>query len=345
MDEKKLFELAMKLAEQMVRKDNPTPSDVHYDQNLTNISVAYFQNQSDFIADMIFPNIPVQKQSDRYIIFDESDFNRDEMEKRAPATETKGGGWRYSNDSYQCDVWGFHKDLDAQTRANEDEIFEIDRATVIYLTMKALLNREIQWFTNFFKTGVWGTDVVGNTNFTYWDDAASDPIEDVMKAKRIMHLSTGREPNMLVLGRIVFDKLRQHPDVLTRILYTGSKEAPAKVVLRTLQELFEIENILVSNAIYNTAKEGQTQSNAWIAGRNALLMHRAPSPGRMVASAGYTFSWRGYAGQNAYNGVSISRFEAPLIKSERYEIESAYSQKVISANLGYFFSNAVQATV
>ena len=42
---------------------NPTASDVHVNRPLTNISIAYTQDASTFVADKVFPNIPVAKQS------------------------------------------------------------------------------------------------------------------------------------------------------------------------------------------------------------------------------------------------------------------------------------------
>ena len=62
----------------------PTPSDVHVNQPLTNISIAYLQSQMRFVADRIFPVIPVEKQSDRYYTYDRGDWNRNEMQERAP---------------------------------------------------------------------------------------------------------------------------------------------------------------------------------------------------------------------------------------------------------------------
>ena len=71
----------------MIRKAQPTPGDVHVDSPMTNISIAYLQAASLFVADRVFPNIPVQKQSDLYFKYDRGMFNRDQMPKpRASAT-------------------------------------------------------------------------------------------------------------------------------------------------------------------------------------------------------------------------------------------------------------------
>ena len=45
---------------------NPTLSQVHVDAILTNSSVAYIQAADNFIANKVFPIVPVDKQSDLY---------------------------------------------------------------------------------------------------------------------------------------------------------------------------------------------------------------------------------------------------------------------------------------
>ncbi|NLI59426.1 MAG: hypothetical protein GX387_13140 [Clostridium sp.] len=52
----------------------PKMQDAHIDRALTNISVAYMQDEKSFIADKVFPRIPVKKQSDVYFIYNKGDF-------------------------------------------------------------------------------------------------------------------------------------------------------------------------------------------------------------------------------------------------------------------------------
>src|SRR5690554_4523754 len=97
---------------------NPTPSDVHVNRPLTTMSLAFMQSADGFVADRVFPNIPVMKQSDTYFTYDRGYFNRVEMKKRAPSTESAGGGYAIGTDSYNAQVYAFHKDIDDQLRAN-----------------------------------------------------------------------------------------------------------------------------------------------------------------------------------------------------------------------------------
>ena len=64
----------------------PTPGDVHVNTPLTQISIAYLQNQTEFVAAQVCPIIPVTKQSDRYYVYNRGDFFRDQMQRRALAS-------------------------------------------------------------------------------------------------------------------------------------------------------------------------------------------------------------------------------------------------------------------
>ena len=118
---------------------NPTRGDVHVNRPLTNISIAYLQRAIAFISSQVFPNIPVQKQSDSYFTYSRADFNRDEATQRAPGAESAGGGYRLDADAtYSCRVNAYHKDVADQIRNNADSPLNLDREASEYVTLKAL---------------------------------------------------------------------------------------------------------------------------------------------------------------------------------------------------------------
>jgi hypothetical protein len=187
----------------------PTSQQVHVDAILTNISVAYMQQQANFIASRVFPIVPVSKQSDKFFTYTKNDWFRDEAQRRADATESAGGGYGLSTDTYHADVFAFHKDIGDQTRANADAPIQVDREAAEFVTMRLLLKMETQFVSSFFTTGVWGTD---DTPSNLWSDyTSSDPLGDVEDGKRAILSTTGFEPNTLVLGYDVFRSLKNHP--------------------------------------------------------------------------------------------------------------------------------------
>lgn len=324
----------------------PTNSAVHIDRPLTNISIAYLQNAENFVANRVFPNLGVSKQSDVFWKYNREDFNRDGMKKRAPATESAGGGYNLATDTYYCDVWALHKDIDDQTRANTDDPLSPDRDATNWLTHQFLISRERQFVSTAFTTSVWGTDVTGVSGapgagqVQYWSEAASTPIEDVETARNTVLQETGFEPNVIVLGQQVWSALKNHPDILDRIKYASANNNPVMVTRQTVAALFEVDELLVMKAIWNSGNEGATESNAFIGGKNALFCYRTPSAGLLTPTAGYTFGWTGFTGADI-NGTRMKRLRMENIESDRIEIQAAYDIKIVGTDLGYFFSGVV----
>ncbi len=337
----------------------PSRGDVHVNRPLTNISIAYLQRAGAFVANRVFPNIPVAKRSDVYFTYERGEFNRDEMEERAPGTESAGGNYQIGNETYFAKERSYHKDVPDSIRDNADSPLNLDREATEFVTLKGLINREVNWASAYFTAGdpgdTWRFDVDGdaarsasfdptdaaNNQVVFWDDAASTPIEDIRLLKRFILGDTGFMPNALTLGRAVFDALIDHPDIVGRLDRGQTPTGPAVANKESLAALFEVEEILVMDAIKNSGKEGQANSHDFIGGKHALLSYRPSSPGLLTPSAGYTFSWTGRVG-SGNDGMRIKRFRMEPLNSDRIEIDMSYDQKLVSADLGAFFGSIVQ---
>lgn len=320
---------------QVIRKAQPDVSDVHQNSALTDISVAYLQDRNNFVSDKVFPIVPVDKQSDVYFKLTKGNFRRNQAGVRAPGTESVGGGFDVTkNSTYNAAVYAFHMDVPLQVRANAD--FDIEAAAAEYVTEVLQIQREVNWASEMFTTGVWATDKVGTTDFVKWDDGSSDPEADIDAGKSKILTATGRMPNTLVVDYNTHLALKRHPVIQDRFHFTTSESITETLIAK----FFEVERYLVAKASYNTAEEGATDVDALVMGKNALLAYVAPRPGLMTPSAGYTFAWRGLTGNNDL-GIAISRIDAPLLKATRIEAELAYDHQVVGSDLGYFFSNTV----
>jgi hypothetical protein len=313
----------------------PTTSDVHVDAVLTNMSVAYIQNQAHFVAGQVFPTVPVEKQSDKYFIYTKGDWFRDEAQLRAPGTESAGSGYTLSTDTYSADVYAFHKDIDDQTRKNSDSPLNPDRDATQFVTQRMLMRQEIDWFSTYFTQGVWETDVI-LTGTDQWNDASSDPIDVIETGKATILTDTGLMPNTLTVGYDVHRQLRNHPDIIDRVKYTSG----APIGNSVIADFFGIDRYLVSMGIKNTAAEGVADVMANIAGKHALLTHSASSPSTLTPSAGYCFKWRGIS-DGLNKDVGITRMRMASLRSDRIEAQMAWDNKVVALDLGYFIANAV----
>ena len=119
----------------------PNMQNAHIDRALTNTSVAYMQDASAFIADKVFPIVPVKRQSDVFYIYNKGDFMRDEAQVRGAASESAGGDYGVeASDPYYCRKHAFHKDVTPEERETIDKMVEkleeFDDVQTVYTNMK-----------------------------------------------------------------------------------------------------------------------------------------------------------------------------------------------------------------
>lgn len=310
---------------------NPTSFDVHVDAILTNMSVAYMQEASAFVASRAFPQVSVVKQTDKYYVYDQADFFRDQVQRRADGTQSAGTGYSLSTATYAAEVYALHKDIGDQTRANADDPLDMDMDATRFLTQQMLIRQEVEWAASAFTTGVWGTD---STPGTLWDAASSTPIANIETAKNTVLTNTGYVPNTVIMSYKVFSALMDNADIVDRIKYTSVESVSEDLLAR----LFNVDRVLIMAGTYNTAANGATAAYSQIGDKDVLVCYTPENPGLMQPSAGYTMVWNGVS-SGMGTSSAISRFRLEAEKADRIEIEAAWDTKIVSSALGYFLSD------
>lgn len=330
-----------------------SPSAVHIDAPLTNLTIAFVQETTGFIADRVFPKVPVTKKTDKYYIYDRAQFNRTgEVKARAPRTQAPRIGMTLSTDTYSTDVFSLATDFDFETLANEDAALDVRSAAASMLTSQLLIDREIKWASTYFTGGVWTTDwdgvagAPGANQVRQWSDYTnSTPIQDVTTIKRTVQLKSGGfKPNVMVVGKEVRDTLINHPDILVRLNGGATVTNTALVTDAKLAEIFDVEEFLVMETVKNAGLEGLTESNAFIGGKAVAFYYRPRAAGLMIPSAGYIFTWDELENASGH-GISIKSYTGDYLAidgiAEVLEANMAYDHKVVSADLGAFIDTVI----
>jgi hypothetical protein len=337
----------------------PTAKDLHIDAALTNISIGY-RNQT-YIADEIFPLVPVQKRTDIIPKFPQSHWFRNAAMKRVSGTKSLRGGFTVDTaDKYRCDRYSYGYEIDDEQRANADSIFQLDRLATDFATDKVQMAREIRFATDMMAVSIWGTDRTGaaaasSTQFIYWSTyATSSPLLDVATYKDTVEGKIAREPNVLVLGKQVVLQLLYHPDCLDAIKYTQT----GIVSTDLLKSLLGFDKLLIGRCLYTTTVE-VTSSNAqsmgeydysgagteqetlisytrlW--GKNGLMIYVPPNPSIFTPAAGYTFVWQRVPSAIQY----VVRYRDDERETDIIECNSYFDHVITAANAGLFLSGAV----
>jgi hypothetical protein len=336
----------------------PTPSQGHYDLLLSNLSVAYIQQQQNYIAPQLFRPFPVDYQNGIYMRFPKGYFYRDEVQRRELFGEPPMAGFEIDSLPYHCDEWTIATGLDSTERANATPPYDPERSKIEWLSQQQLIHQDRLWASAYFGTGIWSTDITGVTSspsssqIVQWDQSASTPLDDIEHLKIKMALATGFEPNTLVLGRGAFRALKTNPSLVQRWQYTN----PDAITTDMLARMFELDRVLVTRSVYNTAVEkapgttglGVTSttdnvSMSFLAdATSAWIGYVDPNPGLMTPTAGLTFVWSRLPGA----GTST----APIMRStdsyggaffEKFASRMGYGFGVVAPDLGTFISGAV----
>jgi len=325
----------------------PSMTSVHVNRPLTQMSVAYIQSASNFIADRVFPIVPVAKQSDLYFKYKKAAWFRSMAQLRAPSTESAGGGWELDQDTYFAHKYAVHKDIDDDIRANEDTPLSMDRDATAWVTMQMLIHREAKFIAAVMGGSIWGTDLTGVASgptanqFLQFNDDLADPVITVQSARLNVARRTGFMPNTMVIGPDVLLQLQNSPSILDRIKYTQRGVVTADLIA----SLFDVDRVFVPYAVENTTVEGtSTEESAasfnFMYGKAMWMGYVNPSPSILTPSAGYTFAWTGLSGAGAF-GNRIKRMRMEPIQSDRIEAEMAYDIKVVASDVGVYFASAV----
>lgn len=332
-----------------IYKAQPTASQAHIDRPLTEISIAYIQDQDDFIADKVFKPVKTDKQSNLYYIFKKEYFLQggDELQV-SEGSQTLGSGFGLETGSYICKVYGFHYKISDELRANADEGVNLDVTAVELVTSRILVTKEKVFADTAFVASAWTNNLTGaatavaNTNFVNWDAATSTPIQDIRNARMKVKKSTGFAPNEAVMSEQVFEVLIQHPTIIDRYKYTTNNV----ITVEMLAKLFDLDKIHIAKAIgvVDGAVEGNVQADDydWIMKNGVLLLYVPKSASIMQPAAGYGFYWTSLAGAGSSDrGVAVKTYRMEHLRSDFVEALSAFEYKVVSQDLGFFFGNCL----
>jgi len=313
------------------------PSNVHQDVALSNLSIAYAQDLARLVATQVFPEVTVDKQSDKFYIWARDFWHRSVMGRKTAGANAPRHGLGINTGVFTCEGFWLEYLLDKDVIANEDAAVDSERAAAEWLAYQAMLNREVKFSADFFVTGVWGTSTA-LTGVNKWDDFdGSNPILNARTAIQTIEKNTGASPNTLVVSAEVWDNgLVDHPLIIDRYKHSQKGIMTPELVAAVLG----IERILVARAIRNTAVElaeaTESYTGAYIFAKNALLLNVVAGVSLLQPAAGKSFIWK----PNGL-GLGIERYEDERADAEVLRIRDYFDQKITSAQYGYMYTGAV----
>ena len=305
----------------------PTSSSVHIDKAISNAAMMY--SNAMFVAEEFAPRLSVSLDSDDYFIFDKGAWFRvTAVEDRKAGTRAPRNGYTLSSSKYSLNYIAQAHPIPDRVVENADDVIRPYENGTNYVMQMVMLQREIMTASAFFGTSKWGTDSTKSGTDQWSDYSNSDPANDVQTAITTIQKNTGIKPNVALMGQEVMDKLVLHPDGLDRFKHTQT----GVMTLEMVQQWLNIPKIIVGGAVKNTAEEGQTDSMAYIWGKNCLIAYVTDGPSIDQASAAYIFQ---------KDGVKTKRYYEDAEAQDVVEAEIATDPVITGSDLGYYIAAAV----
>ncbi len=316
------------------------PENLQVEHNLQNLAINYTPTEFNLVAERVMPSIGTEKLTGSFYQFNKADRFTIPKTSRGPRGQARGTEFGKTKLTYSCEGHAQFDFITDTDRDNSDSPFPEDANATEGLIDLLWLAREKRvadmlvdptQITN-------NTTLVGPDQFS--DYANSDPISVIDTAKAAIFGSA----NTIVVSKAVHVKIKNHPAIQALVSANVNK------VLTTdlLAELFEVQNYLVADAEYNTAKPGQSAAYGPVWGKHMLVCYVRPTPDKTKPSLAYTFRYKlgsldGTASADGRNAVRVrkGRDEVTGGGGDYIEADQWLDEKVVAVDEGYVVLNAI----
>lgn len=312
-----------------------TGRDLHIDVALSNMAIGY--RPEGFIADMIFPTVQVQKQSDLYTVFDRASRTRSENDLRAPGTAATKVTENIGSGTYFAKNYALASGVWLEDKANADPILlsRLLNGKSTLLLDKLLLGMEKR-VANLVCSG---SNVGSYSAVSSAWTGAGNPIGNINAAIDNVHYSNGVRPNRIVFGVEAWKSFRRNSDV--RGLIFGTNNGGGYPNVAQVAQLLDVDEVLIGGAFANTTQEGQTESLASIWKDNVLVYYAPDAPSMDRPSLGYGFRWAAPGLPNMQ--VERHPYDSHT-KSEDIEVGYYQDEKITGASYGFLLTAVNSST-
>lgn len=307
----------------------------------TGITLAY--SNRAYIADLVLPRTPVAAREFEYKLI-----SRDQMftipetmvGRKGQLNEVEFGGTETAASVRDYGLSDVVPNDDIETARNQPGWDPIALANM-GLTELIALDREKRVADLVFNVNTYpATNRSALSGTNQWSDFTnSDPYTAIRTALDGML----QRPNIGVIGRLAWSRLRVHPKITAALAPSSNGNSPTANALgspastQAVAELLELDQILVGEAFVNTAKPGQTASLARVWGKNMAFLHQ--NPAGSLRGGAITFGLTAQYGTRVAGVIDAP--EVGLRGGQRLKVGESVNEIIMASDVGYYFSDVV----
>jgi hypothetical protein len=268
------------------------PSQFQTPDPLANLSIRAMNSREDFIADFVFPPVPVQQRQYRRYQYDLNNKRERPLAVKV-GTKTKANmvDYNVTNATGEVSVRRLAAEWDPQDAKDFDKsVSDLQTDAALTLTEQLWIAREREVINKInavgnFATGLSTTLTAGTTR--WGDGSTANPVGDVIAARAAVRSACGVNPDSIAMSWTMFEKLKALASIIDRVKYTQPGAAPD---INIFKGLFGVQNIFICGGVSTTANEGaatQALSDMW---GNYVLVFKQGQVGLRQMGFGYNFT-------------------------------------------------------
>lgn len=197
---------------------------------------------------------------------------------------------KFGDDSYTTQEYGLEEVVDEKQAAMYKSYFELEVVVGRRCYHGLLASYEQRVADLLTNTSLFEDD---SCEETWLDHENATPIVDIEVAATAMRDRCGMYPNTLIITRKQYRNLRHCAEIIERLKYWGGDDPKTKgITSRVLADMFDVQQVLIANAVRDEAAEGQDASLASIWNEDrAILALIQPGEDIQIPTAVRTFHW------------------------------------------------------
>lgn len=327
------------------------PSTLHVNRPLTDLVIAYTPSKEGWLRDRFFPRKVVDKQANQI-----RQISRDQLLRLYPmitGATGKVNEVQFGTDAtltYAATTFALQVVLDNWERQNADSELQYDVRQMDAPLQALNLGLEKFAILDTLRSTAVLTNNQTNTTAQLWSNyntTSSDPIDDLMIACQRVMTETGNKVNVIAMDIMVWKKLAQHPNVLSRSpVHTATSGAimTPELLEQILSPWAEKGSVTVTAKRYNPANEGAAGSLKSFIGADVVVAYTAP-PSLSSYGLGFEFAFNGMGGTEPFLVLTYQDLSRGALGSDVARLVGAVDYKVTNPKAGYLIKGVVDTTL
>jgi hypothetical protein len=217
---------------------------------------------------------------------------------------------------------------------NVETPYDAEKDETLGISSMLLLEKEKTLADTLTSTSIVTQNVTLSGTDQLNDYLNSDPLDVFSDARSAVRSGCGLPPDTAAMDWAVFNKLRYHPQMLDALGYKQAR--PGGLKAEELAVALEVSRLLIADCIYNSAKEGQSDSLTPVWGKHIVFGVLPTKAETYQTSGGYLVVPAGSEPRKVYKTDNFNPPGSKLIL-----VEDEYDMLISNTGALYLVKDAI----